>query len=231
MVLRAVGPFMVGKPAIVVEDRADRVMLYVPDGTRWFAPSTSAPPPEGPIGLIRAFADGELKLTGSLIPWRNHVLHVLLPGRPFSVWLFWSPEWEFSSYYVNLETAFARSPAGFDSCDHVLDVCVRPDRTWYYKDRDELEVCVEVGLMSGALADRVRRDAEEAIALIEAWQAPFDAGLEEWRPDPAWPLPALPPGWDAHPSAIQSWVRLPAAGSGRGAGYPVQRGSRAPRTP
>lgn len=108
VVLRAVGPFMVGKPAIVVEDRADRVMLYVPDGTRWFAPSTSAPPPEGRNGLIRA--------------------------------------------------------------------------------------------------------------LIEAWEAPFDAGLEEWRPAPAWPLPALPPGWDAHPTAIQSWVRMPAAGSGRGAG-------------
>ena len=34
---------------------------------------------------------------------------------------------------------------------------------------------------------------------IEAWQAPFNAERDEWRPDPAWPLPALPPGWDAHP--------------------------------
>ena len=218
VVLRAVGPFMVGKPAVVVEDRADRVLLYVPDGTRWCAPSTSVPLPEGRIGLIRAFASGRLKLTGGLTPWRNHVLHVLLPGRPFSVWLFWSPEWEFSSYYVNLETPFARSAVGFDSCDHVLDVCVRPDRTWYYKDLDELDVCVEVGLMSAALASQVRRDAEEGIGLIEAWQAPFDAGLEEWRPDPAWPLPALPAGWDAPPSVIKSWVRMPAAASGRGAG-------------
>ena len=65
VVLRAVGPFMVGKPAIVVvEDRADRVLLYVPDGTRWFAPSTSSPLPEGRIGFDprvrrrRADADG-----------------------------------------------------------------------------------------------------------------------------------------------------------------------------
>ena len=62
-------------------------------------------------------ARGDLKLRGGLIPWHNHVLHVLLPDRPFSVWLFWSPEWEFISYYVNLETPFARSVAGFDSCD------------------------------------------------------------------------------------------------------------------
>ena len=72
--------------------------------------------------------------------------------------------------------------------------------------------------MSGALADRVRRDAEQAIALIEGWQAPFAAGLEAWRPDPAWPVPALPPGWDAHPSETRPWVRIPATGSGRSAG-------------
>ena len=218
VVLRAVGPLMVGKPAVVVEDCPDRVMLYVPNGTRWFAPTAHNPAPEGRIGLIRAFARGDLELKGGLIPWHNHVLHVLLPGRPFSVWLFWSPEWKFDSYYVNLEMPFARSAAGFDSCDHVLDICVRPDRTWFYKDLDELDVCVEVGLMGGALATRVRRDAERAIALIEAWQAPFDAGLEQWRPDPDWLLPALPPGWDAHPSAIEPWVRMPPAGSGRGAG-------------
>ena len=215
VVFRYLGRIRAGMPAIVVEDRRERVLLYMPHGTRWFgAPEPAA----GRTERVRAIARGETVVTGRLIPWRNHVLHVLLPGRPFSVWLFWSPEWEFSSYYVNLEAPFARSAAGFDSCDHVLDVCVRPDRTWYYKDLDELDVCVEVGLMSGALADRVRRDAEEAIALIEAWQAPFDAGLEEWRPDPAWPLPALSPGWDALPSAIQSWVRMPAAGSGGSSG-------------
>ena len=215
VVFRYLGRIRAGMPAIMVEDRRERVLLYMPHGTRWFgAPEPAA----GRTERVRAMARGETVVTGRLVPWRNHLLRVLLPGQPFSVWLLWSPEWEFISYYVNLETPFARSAAGFDSCDHVLDVCVRPDRTWYYKDLDELDVCVEVGLMSGALADRVRRDAEEAIALIEAWQAPFDAGLEEWRPDPAWPLPALPPGWAAHPTAIQSWVRMPAAGSGRSSG-------------
>ena len=124
------------------------------------------------------------------------------------MWLFWSAEWEFLSYYVNLETPFTRSAVGFDTCDRVLDICVRPDRSWYYKDLDELEVCVEVGLMSGALADRVRRDAAQATALIGAWQTPFDAGLEAWRPDPDWPIPRLPPGWDAHPSQTQAWVQF-----------------------
>ena len=209
MVLRAVGPLIVGKPAVVVEDGPRRVMLYVPHGVRWFAPIA---PTGDRVAMTRAFARGELKWTGRLIPWRNHVLHVLLPGRRYSVWLFWSADWEFLSYYVNLETPFTRSPVGFDTCDHVLDICVRPDRTWYYKDLDQLEVCTEVGLMSGATAADVRRDAEQAVALVETWRPPFDAGLESWRPDAAWPVPELPPGWDGHATEIRHWVRLPPEG-------------------
>ena len=143
---------------------------------------------------------------------------MLLPGRPFSVWLLWSPAWEFKSYYVNLEAPFARSAVGFDSSDHTLDVCVRADRTWYYKDQDELDTRIEVGLVDAEAAARVRRDAEQAVALIEGWQPPFDSGLEEWRPDPAWPLPELPPRWDAHASEIEPWLRIPAAGASRSAG-------------
>ncbi|MDE0445802.1 MAG: DUF402 domain-containing protein [Spirochaetaceae bacterium] len=206
VVLRAVGPLTVGKPAIVVEDSAERVMLYVPHGVRWLGP---AAPSGDRVEMIRAFARGERVIALEMIPWRNHVLHVLLPGRPFSVWLFWSAEWEFLSYYVNMETPFTRSAAGFDTCDRVLDICVRADRTWYYKDLDELEVCVEVGLMSAAMAAEVRRDAEQAVALIEGWRTPFDAELEGWRPDPAWSIPLLPAGWEAHASETHPWVRLP----------------------
>ena len=215
VVLRYLGRIRVGTPAIVVEDGRERVLVYVPHGVRWFgAPAPAA----GRTERVRAIARGETAVTGRLIPWRNHNLRVLLPGLPFAVWLLWSPAWEFKSYYVNLEAPFARSAVGFDSSDHTLDVCVRADRTWYYKDHDELDARVEVGLVDAEAAAQVRRDAEQAIALIEAWQAPFDAGLEDWRPDSAWPMPALPPEWDGHPSEIQPWVRIPAAGSGRPAG-------------
>ena len=35
-----------------------------------------------------------MAVTGDLIAGRNHLLRVLLPGRPFSVWLFWTPAGE-----------------------------------------------------------------------------------------------------------------------------------------
>ena len=43
------------------------------------------PPAERRAEPVRAFARGELTVTGRLILWRNHLLRVLLPGWPFSV--------------------------------------------------------------------------------------------------------------------------------------------------
>ena len=206
VVLRYLGRIRAGMPAIMVEDGRERVIVYVPHGARWFgAPEPAA----GRSERVRAIARGETTVTGRLASWYNHLLRVLLPGRPFSVWLLWSAEWEFICYYVNLETPFARFAVGFDSSDHTLDVCVRADRTWYYKDQDELDARVAVGAVDAAAAARVRRDAAQAVALIEGWQPPFSSGLETWRPDPAWPVPELPPGWDTHPSAIEPWLRVP----------------------
>ena len=126
VVLRYLGRIRAGMPAIMVEDGRERVLVYLPHGTLWFgAPEPAA----GRTKRVRAIARGETVVTGRLVPWRNHLLRVLLPGQPFSVWLLWSPEWEFISYYVNLETPFARSAVGFDSSDHTLDLCVRADRT------------------------------------------------------------------------------------------------------
>ena len=205
VVLRYLDRFRVGmgKAAIVVEDGPHRTMVYVPHGAQVFGGDA---PRSGRAERVRAIARGEHAVVRRLFSWRNHMLRVLLPGRPFSVWFFWSPAWEFTSYYVNLEAPFARSAVGFDSRDHVLDLCVRRDRSWYYKDQDELNSWVETGLVSAAVAAQVRRDAEQAVALIEGWKAPFAAGLEAWRPDPAWPLPELPAGWEAHPSEIQPWA-------------------------
>ena len=39
------------------------------------------------------------------------------------------------------------------------------------------------------------RFARRETRVIEEW--PFPTGWESWRPDPTWPLPAVPPGWDS----------------------------------
>jgi len=35
------------------------------------------------------------------------------------------------------------------------------------------------------------------IERIEARAWPFDAGYEHWRPDPSWPIPGMPAGWNS----------------------------------
>ena len=80
--------------------------------------------------------------------------------------------------------------------DQLLDVVIDPDLSWRWKDEDELREAIELGLMSQGGAEAVRREAERAIERLEARQPPFCDGWETWQPDPTWPLPTLPDGWD-----------------------------------
>jgi hypothetical protein len=53
------------------------------------------------------------------------------------VWRFFR-QGEFAGWYVNLETPARRHADGVDTTDLVLDVVVAPDRTWVWKDEDEM---------------------------------------------------------------------------------------------
>jgi hypothetical protein len=50
--------------------------------------------------------------------------------------------------------------------------------------------------MPAELADRVRQAGRRAVRTIEEWGAPFRDRWQDWRPDPAWPVPELPADWD-----------------------------------
>jgi uncharacterized protein len=34
---------------------------------------------------------------------------------------------------------------------------------------------------------------------VLAGEPPFDRDWQDWRPDPRWPVPELPDGWDVDP--------------------------------
>jgi predicted RNA-binding protein associated with RNAse of E/G family len=79
----------------------------------------------------------------------------------------------------------------------MLDVVVEPDLSrWRWKDEDHLAEAVEDGVFSPAEGKAIRREGERVIGLIEAGTPPFDAHWAAWRPDPAWPIPTLPAGWE-----------------------------------
>ncbi len=100
-------------------------------------------------------------------------------------------------WYIDIVGPATRRPFGFDFLEHGLDVVVQPDlSSWRWKDEDELEWNVEAGRYTRAEADDLYREGERAVEHLRRDRDRFESWLS-WKPDPAWPIPALPPGWDA----------------------------------
>jgi predicted RNA-binding protein associated with RNAse of E/G family len=117
-------------------------------------------------------------------------------GAAHSICPSWRSDYSFIGWYVNLEDPWRRTHLGFDTKDHVLDIWVLADRSWRWKDEDELEAAVGAGLFTLHEAKAIREEGERVIERVEAWTEPFNEGWEQWRPDPDWPLPSVPEGWD-----------------------------------
>ncbi|WP_089254937.1 DUF402 domain-containing protein [Asanoa hainanensis] len=151
---------------------------------------------------------GPMELTRR--PWLGGPIMPFHPadGSPWSVWWFFDEHTgEFDDWYVNLEEPFTRWDdghlAGIDTADHALDIVVEPDRTWSWKDEDELAAKTDKpGYWDASEAAKIRKNGEAVLELIEAGKFPFDGTWCDLRPDPSWQIPAdLPPGWD-RPRAV-----------------------------
>jgi hypothetical protein len=184
------------EPVTVVEDSLECIALYL-------AMDTLIKRPVGEDGLpIPRFQSYESqdRISWRLGDgrWREHsVLWLARPGAAHAIGLFWrGTEREFVGWYGNLQAPLVRTPVGFDSTDHVLDVDIAPDRTWVWKDEDEFAVVQRREQISSAEAAAIRAEGERVIAALEQGTWPFDGGWEQWQPDPAWPVPTFPKGWD-----------------------------------
>jgi hypothetical protein len=124
---------------------------------------------------------------------RNRILWLARPGAAHSLGLFWDEATdEFRGWYVQLQDPLRRSRLGFDTMDHALDVWIGPDGSWTWKDEDDLSEAEALGVFTPQEAAEVRAEGDRVLAA-----RPWPTGWEDWRPDPRWQLPELPPGWDA----------------------------------
>src|SRR5690349_23412838 len=103
-------------PCRVVEDRDELLALFIAAGSVYKA------------GPKRSAAEKRSGARARVPPheyvWRNDTLRLMFPGKHHSVSLFWSHS--FLKYFVNMEEPFRRTPIGFDTQDHTLDVNVTP---------------------------------------------------------------------------------------------------------
>lgn len=177
-------------PVTVVDETPERVMLLRRAGTPMKAPARAS------IGdLFERLMRDDFDVVDTT--WAHTNLIEIIPtGRWHSVWPMWSSDnWEFLCWYVNFQRPAQRSRLGWDTFDLSLDIVVRPDLSWHWKDEDHFAILESVGLMSGEEASSVRRDADEVVADVEARAFPFDRDWSTWRPDPTWQLPVLPADW------------------------------------
>lgn len=192
VVLREVwrGRIWSARPALVVRDEEDLHVFCVLPGTRWKAPARRN-------GTPLRLPEDDWRLIDRL--WSGHrILSLARPGVSHAVLLLWEQGTdEFAGWYVNLQEPLRRTEVGFDYFDHALDARISPDRSsWEWKDEDELEEAVARGIFTARQARAFREEGERAVRRILEREPPHDEPWEDWRPDPAWPVPRLPSGWD-----------------------------------
>lgn len=185
-------PFVI-VPLTVVTDEPDRNAHFIPFGTTYLGRTR----PDG-TALPRVMTLEEFRESGAVLTrriWKRHALVTTSPTAASAIRTWWTPEWEFGGWYVNLQEPLRRTPTGFTTEDHYLDILVAPDLTWRWKDEDELAWAVERGRVTPAKAAAIRAEGERVIGLVERGAFPFDGTLTGWRPDPNWPVPTLGDAW------------------------------------
>ena len=103
-------------------------------------------------------------------------------------------------WYIDLQEPLRRTPLGFDTMDHLLDVVVSPDRLeWHWKDEDEFAEALALGRFSVEEASAIRAEGRRALQRLQDGAPPFAPAWESWRPPTDWPIPALPADWHQPP--------------------------------
>ncbi|MCC2321172.1 DUF402 domain-containing protein [Cellulomonas xiejunii] len=178
------------RPVTVVVDEPDQLVLHQAAGSVTREPID----PSERTDYLRIMAGRRWTLRDKVWqpPGRLRIGRV---GQPFEVWRISTPdEREVAAWYVNLQEPLRRTADGFETLDHVLDILVAPDLSWWrWKDEDELSSAVEHGVLTARDAAAIRATGEAVIADIERGDPPWDLTWGTWQPgERDWTAPGAP---------------------------------------
>lgn len=190
------GHLISARPATVVGDQDDLLVLYFAHGAAWRRG-----------GLTKSERD-ELSRE-ALVEWNmdpepralsdatieGHILMFLPTHTWYSLLLLFAPDWTVRFWYVNFQMPVRRSTRGIIIRDLVLDIVVHENGAWVLKDEDEFRNLLDRGYFPPPYLAGVERAKSEAIGRIKGWRSPFCDGWEGWRPEPSWTGAALPADW------------------------------------
>lgn len=128
----------------------------------------------------------------------NRFLILLEPEKFYCTLYMWSAaSGEFAGYYINFQLPFHRTRFGFDTLDLDLDIVIEPSYQWRWKDADEYQQGIRLGAIRPEWVAAVERARREVATRLAERMYPLDGSWLEWKPDPSWAAPQLPPEWDA----------------------------------
>jgi hypothetical protein len=159
-------------PVRVVQDTQDALVVFVEPGAPFTFPVGDWPTP-----------DGRHPWHGK-VGWQGHgCLMVQRPGEHHAVWHFWDGgSRDFSRWYINIQTAFRRTPDGFDTQDLELDLVVAPDRGWEMKDWELLDQRVAEGRYTPELAAWIRALGARLGRRLDTGDWWWDERWRDWSP-------------------------------------------------
>lgn len=174
-------------PNLLVEETPEHVVGLLVPGTVCKAPTTY-----GRTGYVQQLREGWE--VGDFVWHTRRCLMIAPLHAAHTIGLHWDhASGAFLGWYVNLQEPPRPTPIGYDTLDQMLDVWIEPDGTWRWKDWDELVEAEEAGIVTSAEADAIRAEGQRVIDNLGTL---LPTGWESWQPDPDWPLPTLPDGWD-----------------------------------
>jgi protein associated with RNAse G/E len=183
------------QPTIVVRDRPEETILTLLPGTECIAEESY---PKGKVNGKRRWFFVNESWQLRKYTWRtNRLLLIFEPEKYYSTILFWNHEsHEFLCYYINFQLPFRRNQCAVDTLDLELDLIIRPDFTFEWKDVDDYERAIEHGAISPEWIKGIEEARPEIFDRLERRRHPFDGSWLDWRPDSSWSPPTLPENWD-----------------------------------
>lgn len=180
---------------LVVRDTPQEIVLAL-------LPETECAAPEGYLSGKRTskrrwqFKDRDWTL--EKYSWRtNRLLMLLEPDQFYSTMFFWNHmSNEFLCYYMNFQLPFRRTQNGINTLDLDLDLLIKPDFTFEWKDVDDYQKAVENEVIDPEWIKGIDESKEDILSRLERRSYPFDGSWLNWVPDPHWTPSKLPENWD-----------------------------------
>jgi len=176
-------------PTIVVKDKSDLIVLYMPAGV--VGRNVTHKPTAKELS-----SQDEIKVVECT--WqRTDVLMLIVPGDAFSTYLMWQTGTKnLDCWYVNLQEPIRRTCIGFDTMDNTLDVVISPDMSvWKWKDDEEFRNAQKAGFYSDEKAHEIWTEGEKAVRLITSERRSLYEEWKNWQANPQWEIPKLSPLW------------------------------------